>query len=68
MIINQVATYRKAVGFTQAALAQEVGVSRRTIVSLEKGNYSPSLLLALQLAKTLKTDVNELFQLEEALE
>ena len=65
MIKNQVSQYRKQAGLTQEALAQLVGVSRRTIVSLEKGNYTPSLVLALQLAKVLSVDINALFQLEE---
>ncbi|MGX7030301.1 helix-turn-helix transcriptional regulator [Vagococcus zengguangii] len=67
MISNQVIKYRKKAGLTQEALAKLVGVSRRTIVSLEKGNYTPSLVLALQLAKVLEVDINALFQLEEEL-
>ncbi|TLG81602.1 helix-turn-helix transcriptional regulator [Vagococcus zengguangii] len=67
MISNQVTKYRKKAGLTQEALAKLVGVSRRTIVSLEKGNYTPSLVLALQLAKVLEVDINALFQLEEEL-
>lgn len=50
---------------TQEALANKVDVSRKTIVSLEKGNYTPSLLLALQIAKVLETDINVIFYLDE---
>ncbi|WP_052401072.1 helix-turn-helix transcriptional regulator [Oceanobacillus jeddahense] len=49
----------------QKVLANKVGVSRKTIVSLEKGNYTPSLLLALQIAEVLEIDINAIFYLEE---
>ncbi|WP_125705597.1 helix-turn-helix transcriptional regulator [Lacticaseibacillus daqingensis] len=62
---NRVAAQRKARGLTQAELAQKVGVTRRTIISLEKGNYSPSLTLGLLLAQALNVEVNDLFALEE---
>ncbi|WP_311406918.1 helix-turn-helix transcriptional regulator [Liquorilactobacillus uvarum] len=67
-IINQVKKYRKSHNLTQESLAQAVGVSRRTIISLEKGSYTPSLLLAFQLADFLEIDINELFYLDEDLE
>ncbi len=50
---------------SQEQLANLVGVSRQTIVAIEKGNYSPSVWLALKLAKTLNTTVEQLFILEE---
>jgi DNA-binding XRE family transcriptional regulator len=46
---------------TQEDLAKEVGVTRQTIVYLEKGAYNPSLDLAHRVAKVLKTTVDELF-------
>lgn len=49
---------------SQAMLAERVGVSRQTIVAIEKGNYNPSVELALRLAKTLETTVEELFTLD----
>ena len=42
-----------------------VSVSRQTIVAIEKGNYSPSVKLALLLAEKLETTVEELFKLED---
>lgn len=60
---NNVSEHRKQLGLTQAQLAAAVGVTRRTIISLEKGKYTPSLLLALQLAQALKVDINDLFWL-----
>lgn len=46
---------------TQQQLADEVGVSRQTIVAIEKGNYSPSLELAFRIAHTFKTTITEVF-------
>lgn len=60
-ILNNVAKRRHELGLTQAQLAQKVGVTRRTIISLEKGRYTPSLLLALQLAEIMQADINQLF-------
>ena len=49
---------------TQADLAERVGVTRQTILSIEKGNYNPSVELALRLARTLGTTVEALFELD----
>ncbi|NOY78370.1 MAG: helix-turn-helix transcriptional regulator [Calditrichaeota bacterium] len=51
---------------TQEEIAQKVGVSRQTIIAIEKGKYNPSVLLALKLARVLNTTVESLFQLEES--
>lgn len=50
---------------SQQVLADRVGVSRQTIVSIEKGNYNPSVKLAMFLARELHTTVEQLFELEE---
>ena len=50
---------------SQQQLADLVGVSRQTIVSIEKGDYAPSVKLALLLAEKLNTMVESLFILEE---
>ena len=50
---------------TQEDLAKEVGVTRQTIVYLEKGTYNPSLDLAHRVAKALKTTIEDLFVFEE---
>ena len=50
---------------TQDDLARKVGVRRETILYLEKGKYNPSLLLAHQIAQTLKTTIDDLFIFEE---
>lgn len=50
-------------GLTQEALAEAVGVTRQTIISIEKGNYTPSVLLALKLAGVFKVSVNDIFRI-----
>ena len=50
---------------SQQQLADMVSVSRQTIVAIEKGNYNPSVKLALLLAEQLQTTVEDLFILEE---
>lgn len=46
---------------TQQELAEKVGVSRQTIVAIEKGNYSPSLELAFKLAIAFETNIEKVF-------
>ncbi len=50
---------------TQQQLADALGVSRQTIFLIEKGNYNPSVLLSLKIAKLFNTTVEEIFQIEE---
>lgn len=50
---------------TQQALADKVGVTRQTIVAIEKGNYSPSLELAFRIAHAFETTIEEVFFIEE---
>ena len=64
---NQVRERRTAAGLTQQQLAERVRVSARTIISLEKGQYNPSLLLAYRLAVLFGTTVEELCCLAENL-
>lgn len=58
---NRVYELRAARGTTQEELAQAAGVSRQTIVAIERGNYSPSVLLALKLAAYFKAPVERVF-------
>lgn len=50
---------------TQQQLADQVGVTRQTIVSIEKGKYLPSLELAFRIARIFKLQVEEVFSYEE---
>jgi DNA-binding XRE family transcriptional regulator len=50
---------------TQDDLARQVGVRRETILYLEKGKYNTSLMLAHQIAKALKTTIDDLFIFED---
>lgn len=61
MVKNKVKETRCERGITQEYLAEAVGVSRQTIISLEKGNYIPSVELAIAIAKFFKTSVENLF-------
>ena len=58
---NTIRRWRVLAELTQEQLADAVGVTRQTIIAMEKGNYTPSVLLALRLAKRLKCTVEELF-------
>ncbi len=58
---NHIQTFRLEKGITQEELATLVGVSRQTIISIEKGNYVPSLELAFALSKVFKTPVENIF-------
>lgn len=51
---------------SQQALAERVGVSRQTIISIEKGRFRPSVELALRLARALGTTVETLFSLADS--
>ncbi len=63
-IDNQIKKYRLDKNMTQEDLAAAVSVSRQTIIAIEKGNYTPSLLLAMELAKFFKVGVEELFSIK----
>ena len=62
---NRVRELRTAAGMTQQQLADAVHVSARTIISLEKDQYNPSLLLAYRMAQLFGTTVEDLYCLAE---
>jgi putative transcriptional regulator len=61
---NVLKAERERLGLTQGALAEAIGVSRKTINTIENGIFVPSTLLALKLARTLDRPVEALFQIE----
>ncbi len=63
-VINNVYELRREKGVTQEEFAEAIGVSRQTIIAIEKGNYIPSLLLGLKIAKFSKKKVEEVFSLK----
>ena len=62
---NRLNALRAERGLTQAALAELVGVSRKTINTVENGVFVPSALLALRIARALGRPVEEVFFLED---
>jgi putative transcriptional regulator len=61
--INLLKNWREKKGWTQEKLADESGVTRQTIISIEKGKYVPSLELALKFAGIFGCKVEELFNI-----
>ena len=64
-LITRLKEYRAKTGMKQGELAELVGVRRETIIRLEKGQYNPSLKLAMDIAKVFGATVEELFDFEE---
>ena len=63
-IENQVYELRTKAEVTQQELADSVGVTRQTIIAIEKGNYTPSVILALKIAKFFKKSLEEVFSIK----
>jgi putative transcriptional regulator len=59
---SNVREYRQRAGFSQEALARELGVSRQTVVNIEKGSSEPKVLLAIALGAILGVALEELFR------
>lgn len=62
---NRLREMRERAGMTQEELAAHVGVSRQTIISLEKSKYNPSITLAYSLSKVFNMSIEDLFLLDE---
>ncbi len=60
---NRVREFRAARNLTQAQLAEAVGVTRQTVISLEKSRLNPSILLGLKIARVLDQPVGDVFLL-----
>jgi len=62
---NKLKEFREKHDYSQDKLAKELGVSRQTIISIEKGRYNPSLPLAFQIGKIFDTYIEDIFFLDE---
>jgi putative transcriptional regulator len=64
-VMSNMAHYRRKAGMTQEEAATAVQVTRQTIIAIEKGNYVPSVLLAMKIAKLFNAKVEEIFYYED---
>lgn len=63
-VTNSVQQLRTEKGVTQEQLATAVSVTRQTIIAIEKGNYTPSVALAIKIAKFFNKPVENIFSLD----
>ncbi len=64
-LFNHLKEYRAKIGVNQQQMGELVGVSRQTISQIERGDYSPSVSLALKIAKVFDVPVENIFVYEE---
>jgi putative transcriptional regulator len=64
LVLNRVEQFRGRAGLSRQELAERVGVHYQTIGYIERGEYSPSLVLALKIASTVNATVEDIFWLE----
>lgn len=62
---NRLRVYRTMTNLTQGELAEKLGITRQTVIAIEKERYDPSLELAFKLAKFFRVTIEEMFQYEE---
>lgn len=62
---NTVYKLRAKRGITQENLAEELGVSRQTVIAIERGNYAPSILLALKIGAFFKMPIERIFTIHD---
>jgi putative transcriptional regulator len=67
-LVNRLPVFRAETKLTQEQLAKAIGVTRATIVAIEGGGYNPSLELAFRIARYFKTNINNIFSIEEEVE
>ena len=66
-LLNRLKEYRSRLGVNQTEMGKRAGVSRQTISQIERGDYSPSVTLALKLAKICEVNVEDIFIYEEEI-
>ncbi|RPI40097.1 MAG: transcriptional regulator [Methanoregulaceae archaeon] len=62
---NKIKVYRAMNDLTQEDLAQAIGVTRQTILAIEKGKYVPSLDLAFRISRQFRVNIEDVFQYDE---
>ena len=62
---NTIRILRESQNLTQQDLADQLGVSRQTIISLENGRYNPSIMLAYRISKIFNLSIEDIFLFEE---
>lgn len=62
---NNIRSLRETKNLTQQDLADQLGVSRQTIISLENGRYNPSIMLAYRISKIFNRTIEDVFLFEE---
>ncbi|HZK30700.1 MAG TPA: helix-turn-helix transcriptional regulator [Methanoregula sp.] len=65
---NRIKVYRAMRNLTQEALADQLGVTRQTILAIEKGKYDPSLELAFRISKMFRVSIDKMFFFESETE
>ncbi len=66
-LLNRLKEYRSRLGVNQTEMGKLAGVSRQTISQIERGDYSPSVTLALKIAKICEVNVEDIFIYEEEI-
>lgn len=66
-LYNKLKEYRAKINVNQQEMGKLVGVSRQTISQIERGDYSPSVTLALKIAKVFEVSVDDIFYYEEEI-
>ncbi len=67
LLLNRLKEYRSRLGVNQTEMGKLAGVSRQTISQIERGDYSPSVTLALKIAKICEVNVEDIFIYEEEI-
>ncbi len=62
---NRLRVYRTMTNLTQGELAEKLGITRQTVIAIEKERYDPSLDLAFKLAKFFRVSIEDIFQYDE---
>ncbi len=65
ILVNRIRVFRAEHRMSQSDLAEQIGVSRKTISTIEVGRFVPSTIIALKIARYFKVPVEEIFSLKE---